>query len=199
MRSKNASRANEWRDSKLHRTLAMKAGKEARRVLGLFERELPRDTRPREAIDAILAWASRERKLDMVTVRRLSLAAHAAARAAHTGAAIAAARAAGQAVAAWHAPAHSLAAFSYAQKAIFADENEKGMRGGNEYSTEELSEALRAIVSLIGKLAKVQKKLRQGTPQHTLTKNRLKAFRVASALIRKEEVHSGRNRQDVTP
>ncbi len=53
-----------------------------------------------------------------------------------------------------------------------------------KYSKEDLSEALRAIVSLIGKLAKVQKKLRKGTSQATLLKNRLKALRVASALIK---------------
>lgn len=55
-----------------------------------------------------------------------------------------------------------------------------------EYSKEELSEALRAVASLIGKCVKVRKKLRKGTPQATLLKNRLKALRVASALIKKE-------------
>lgn len=55
-----------------------------------------------------------------------------------------------------------------------------------KYSSEELAEALRAITSLIGKLAKVQKKLRKGTPQYSLTKNRLKALRVAAALLKWE-------------
>jgi len=55
-----------------------------------------------------------------------------------------------------------------------------------KYSAPELAEALRAVTSLISKCAKVQKKLRPGTPQYTLTKNRLKAFRIASALIKKE-------------
>lgn len=56
----------------------------------------------------------------------------------------------------------------------------------NAYPKEELSEALRAIVSLIGKLVKVGKKLRKGTPQATLLKNRLKALRIASALVKRE-------------
>jgi hypothetical protein len=54
------------------------------------------------------------------------------------------------------------------------------------YTKDELSEALRAITSLINKCEKVQLKLREGTPQYTLTKNRLKAFCIASALIEKE-------------
>jgi len=60
------------------------------------------------------------------------------------------------------------------------------MKMSKKHSAEELAEALRAITSLIGKLIKVQKKLRPGTPQRTLTKNRLKALRIASALIKKE-------------
>ncbi len=59
------------------------------------------------------------------------------------------------------------------------------MKTRKKYSAQELAEARRAIASLIGKCAKVQKKLRQGTPQYTLTKNRLKAFRIASALLKK--------------
>jgi len=119
MKGKNASLSHEWRDSKLHRTLAKKAAKEAKRVLYFFERERLDDARPGAAIDAVLAWAAGERRLDMSTVRKLALASHAAARVARTPAAIAAARAAGHAVATWHVPTHSLASFSYAQKAIF--------------------------------------------------------------------------------
>ncbi len=54
------------------------------------------------------------------------------------------------------------------------------------YTKEELAEAQRAITSLINKCEKVQLRLREGTPQYTLTKNRLKAFDIASALIEKE-------------
>lgn len=50
----------------------------------------------------------------------------------------------------------------------------------------ELREALRAINSTISKCEKAQEKLREGTPQHTLTKRRLEAFYIATALIEKE-------------
>lgn len=60
------------------------------------------------------------------------------------------------------------------------------MKASKTYATHELAEALRAITSLIGKCVKVQKKLRKGSSQHTLIKNRLKALRVAAALIKKE-------------
>lgn len=53
------------------------------------------------------------------------------------------------------------------------------------FTRDELEEALRALDSLIGKCEKVQLKLREGTSQHTLTKNRLKAFYIAKALITK--------------
>jgi hypothetical protein len=47
----------------------------------------------------------------------------------------------------------------------------------------ELEEALRAITSLISKCEKVQPKLKQGTSQSTLLKNRIGALRIASTLI----------------
>jgi len=48
------------------------------------------------------------------------------------------------------------------------------------------SEALRTLTSLVGKLAKVEKRLRRGTAQHTLAVRRLKALRFALTLLRKE-------------
>lgn len=53
----------------------------------------------------------------------------------------------------------------------------------DEYSKEELGEALRAISSLLSKCEKVQPKLRPGSAQLTLLRNRIKALRVAEALI----------------
>lgn len=50
----------------------------------------------------------------------------------------------------------------------------------------DLREALRAINSTISKCEKVQLKLAEGTPQHTLTKRRLEAFYIATSLIEKE-------------
>ncbi|MFA6161520.1 MAG: hypothetical protein WC766_05110 [Patescibacteria group bacterium] len=54
------------------------------------------------------------------------------------------------------------------------------------FTKEELEEANRAIVSTIGKCEKVLPKLSKGTSQHTLLIRRIKAFHVASELIKKE-------------
>lgn len=54
------------------------------------------------------------------------------------------------------------------------------------YTKEDLEEALRAIESTISKCEKVQPKLKEGTSQHTLLIRRIKAFRIASALITRE-------------
>ena len=54
------------------------------------------------------------------------------------------------------------------------------------FTKEELSEALRAIVSTIGKCEKVQPKLKPGTPQHTLLVRRLKALNIAAVLLQRE-------------
>lgn len=60
------------------------------------------------------------------------------------------------------------------------------MKTAKRRSKEDLAEALRAVTSLIGKLTKVRKKLRKGTAQASLLRNRLKALRIASALIKRE-------------
>jgi hypothetical protein len=113
------------RDSRYHRLFALKAAKEAERVLPIFEKERPNDERPRKAIEAIRAWAQGKRQLDMKEVRALSLASHAAAREATSDAARFAARAAGHAVATWHVPTHAMAVPAYACKAIFANTRKK--------------------------------------------------------------------------
>ncbi len=55
----------------------------------------------------------------------------------------------------------------------------------DNYTKEDLEEALRAIDSTISKCEKVQPKLKQGTSQHTLLIRRIKALRIASSLITK--------------
>ena len=50
----------------------------------------------------------------------------------------------------------------------------------DNYTNEELKEALRAISSTISKCEKVEPKLKQGTSQHTLLIRRIKAFQIAS-------------------
>ena len=49
-----------------------------------------------------------------------------------------------------------------------------------------MEEALRAIASMIERGEKAQEKFAQGTSQHTLQKNRIKALYIASSLIKKE-------------
>lgn len=113
------------RNSRYHRLFALKAAKEAERVLLIFEKECPKDDRPRKAIKAIKAWAQGKQELGMAEVRKLSLDSHAAARVAKSDAAKFAARAAGQAIATWHVPTHAMAVPYYACKAIFANKNKK--------------------------------------------------------------------------
>ena len=104
------------RNSVEHLQLGRQAANEAERVLPFFEKECPDDSRPRDAITALRAWALGQRQLGMAEVRKLSLDSHAAAREAKTKPATFAARAAGQAVATWHVPRHAKGARDYAVK-----------------------------------------------------------------------------------
>lgn len=111
-----------------HRTLAIWAAECAERVLPSFESERPKDQRPREAIEACREWV-RTGMFSMKEVRRIALSAHAAAReTAEDGSARFAARSAGHAIATAHVPTHSLAAASYAAKAIWADDPNEAAR-----------------------------------------------------------------------
>ena len=55
-----------------------------------------------------------------------------------------------------------------------------------EFTKEELQEALRAIDSTIRKCEKVQPKLKEGTSSHTLLIRRIKALQISSALIKQK-------------
>jgi hypothetical protein len=88
-----------------HKILATWAADCAERVLPYFEEKYPEDNRPRKAIEACRTWA-RTGVFRMADVRKTSLAAHAAA------------RAAGQAMATAHVPAHAIAAARYAATAV---------------------------------------------------------------------------------
>ena len=87
------------------RVLAAWAADCAERTLPLFEAVAPNDTRPRDAVEGLRAFARGE--LRVGPARALSVAAHAAARDVEDPAAVAAARAAGQAVATAHMAAHA--------------------------------------------------------------------------------------------
>ena len=56
----------------------------------------------------------------------------------------------------------------------------------NSITRDDLQEALRAFASMIGKTDKARTKFTPGTSQHTLQRNRLKALRIAEALIKVE-------------
>ena len=62
-----------------------------------------------------------------------------------------------------------------------------------DYTKEDLEEALRAIDSTIRKCEKVQPKLKGGTSQHTLLKNRIKALYISKSLITEERKGDGKS------
>lgn len=97
------------------RVLADWAADCAERVLPLFERQAPSDTRPRDAIEGVRAFARGELRIG--PARALAVAAHAAAREVGEPAAVAAARAAGHAVATAHMASHARGVPAYAAKA----------------------------------------------------------------------------------
>jgi hypothetical protein len=178
--------SSSWRDSYYHKLLGFQAASRVEHLLSIFEKARPKDRRPRKAVRALKAWSTGERRLRMTEVRELSLSAHAAARAARSEAARLVAHAAGQAVATWHVPTHALGAFEYAGRAFVANKNQPGPGGTiKAHTAEELAAARRTIRSMIDKIAKAQEHFARGTPQHTLARNRLKALRIASALITK--------------
>jgi len=94
------------------RLLTLWAADCAKHVLLYFEKEYPRDDRPRKAIEAARAWAHGE--MTVGAARTAALAAHAAARNANDPKARAAARAAGHAVATAHVAGHAPHAANYA-------------------------------------------------------------------------------------
>lgn len=57
-----------------------------------------------------------------------------------------------------------------------------------EYTREELKEAIRVVSSTISKCEKIQPKFNEGTSQHTLLKNRIKALYISKSLIRDENI-----------
>ncbi len=52
-----------------------------------------------------------------------------------------------------------------------------------QYTRDELLEALRAVASVIHKCEKAQEKFPEGNSHHTLLRNRLKAMYISKALI----------------
>lgn len=58
----------------------------------------------------------------------------------------------------------------------------------DKYTREELEEALRVVSSTINKCERIQPKFEEGTSQHTLLKNRIKAMYISKSLILNENI-----------
>lgn len=58
----------------------------------------------------------------------------------------------------------------------------------SKYIKEELEEALKVVSSTINKCEKIHPKFTEGTSQHTLLKNRIKALNISEALIINENI-----------
>lgn len=144
-----------------HKALAVWAAQCAEHVLQLFEQQHPQDPRPRKAIHALRTWI-RTGEFSMAVIRRASLDAHAAARAAGVAtAACFAARAAGQAVATAHVPSHCIGAAWYGAKA--ADTAEA--LAEREWQRRHLPKRLLPyILDLSHKKPALEKVLRYSTP-----------------------------------
>jgi hypothetical protein len=67
----------------------------------------------------------------------------------------------------------------------------------DKYSREELEEELRVVASTISKCEKAQLKFEEGTSQHTLLKNRIKAMYISKALIEDENVMDKYSREEL--
>lgn len=131
-----------------HRLLAEWAALCAEHVLHLFERAMPNDTRPRDAIDICRAWARGE--IRMRDAHRAAFPANAAGRDLPAPARYAA-LAAGQAVAVAHVAAHDLGAAAYAIRAAAAnastrDEAEAARVAERNWQRERIPAAVRELV-----------------------------------------------------
>lgn len=58
----------------------------------------------------------------------------------------------------------------------------------DKYTSKELEEAIRIVSSVISRCEKTQTKFAEGTSQHTLLKNRIKAMYISKSLIADENI-----------
>ena len=130
-----------------HRLLALWAADCAEHVLPHFAQALPKDDRPRRAIDLGRAWARGE--ITWAAARSAAGHANAAARDLR-GAARHAAYAAGQAAAVGHVAAHELGAAAYAIRAARAaapdDEGAAAGRSECQWQRDQLPDEIRELV-----------------------------------------------------
>jgi predicted transcriptional regulator len=67
-----------------------------------------------------------------------------------------------------------------------------------EYTQTELNEALQIVASAIGRCEKAQPKFAEGTSQHTLLKNRIKALYISKSLIAGENIINRYTKDELT-
>ncbi len=123
-----------------HKSLALWTADCAEHVLPYFEKEYPKDNRPRKAIEAGRAWVHGEMAIS--EARIAAFAAHAAARSANHIAAHAAARAAGHAAATAHVVTHAPHAADYAVNAAEA----ANITNERKWQYKHLSKHLRSLI-----------------------------------------------------
>ena len=56
----------------------------------------------------------------------------------------------------------------------------------DDFTNQDMEEAIKAIISMIDRSEKAQKKFAQGTSQYTLQKNRINALYIALSLVKKK-------------
>jgi len=66
-----------------------------------------------------------------------------------------------------------------------------------KYTREELGGALQIVSSVISRCEKMQLKFAEGTSQHTLLKNRIKAMYISKSLITDENVMDKRTKEEL--
>lgn len=66
------------------------------------------------------------------------------------------------------------------------------------YSREELDQALQTLISNIGNCENMQPKFAEGTSQHTLLKNRIKALYISKSLISNEDIKNTFSKEELT-
>lgn len=67
----------------------------------------------------------------------------------------------------------------------------------DNYTTEELADALQVISSVINRCETMQLKFIEGTSQHTLLRNRLKALHISKSLLENEPVVGNYTKDDL--
>ncbi len=67
----------------------------------------------------------------------------------------------------------------------------------NQYTKEELKEALKVVTSSIRNCEKMHPKFAEGTSQHTLLKNRIKALYISKSLIEDENIEDKYTKEEL--